>query len=174
MPEKIAERFTWALETLDVQPDDHLLEIGCGHGIAVSLVCPKLAGGKIVAIDRSATMIEAAKRKNSACISAGQAEFHAAALDKAQFADAQFDKIFAINVNLFWTSAADELKLLRRWLRSSGVLHLYYHPPDESKVKQLMDAIPAALTAHGFKLKATLSKDSEPAKLLCFVAVRTN
>lgn len=171
MPEKIADRFHWAAETLDVQPDDHLLEIGCGHGIAVSLISPKLAGGKIVAIDRSSTMIAAAQRKNAACVSAGQAEFHTTSLDRASFADAQFDKIFAINVNLFWTSAAEELNLLRHWLRPSGALHLYYQPPDESKVKHLTDAVPAALEAHGFKLKATLTKDLKPAKLVCFVAV---
>jgi cyclopropane fatty-acyl-phospholipid synthase-like methyltransferase len=174
MPEKIADRFYWAAETLVVEPNDRLLEIGCGHGIAVSLICPKLTGGKIVAVDRSATMIEAAQGRNAAYVAAGQAEFHTAALDRAEFADAQFDKIFAINVNLFWTSEADELALIRKWLRPSGVLHLYYHPPNASKVKQLTDAVPAALKAHGFKLKATLSKDAKPAKLVCFVAVPAN
>jgi cyclopropane fatty-acyl-phospholipid synthase-like methyltransferase len=50
---KAAERLVWAVEMLAVQPDDHLLGIGCGHGVAVSLVCEQLDTGTITAIDRS-------------------------------------------------------------------------------------------------------------------------
>jgi protein-L-isoaspartate O-methyltransferase len=49
----VAPRIRWSVEQLDVQPDDRLLEVGCGHGVAVSLVCQTLGGGTIHAIDRS-------------------------------------------------------------------------------------------------------------------------
>ncbi len=102
---KAAERLVWAVRTLAVEPGDRLLEIGCGRGVAVSLVCEKLDGGTIAAIDRSPKMIEAATRRNVEHVAAGVASFQSASLDRVALDGALFDKIFAINVGLFWRAA---------------------------------------------------------------------
>jgi hypothetical protein len=43
----VPERVAWAVEMLDLAPDDRLLEIGCGAGRAVSLICARLDTGTI-------------------------------------------------------------------------------------------------------------------------------
>ena len=102
MAGKASERFVWAVDTLEVRPAHRLLEVGCGHGVAVSLVCERLTTGTITAIDRSPKMIEIATRRNSEHVHAGRAVLEAIALQDADLGDRRFDKIFAFNVAPFW------------------------------------------------------------------------
>jgi predicted O-methyltransferase YrrM len=74
MASKVSERFVWAVETLELNPGDRVLEVGCGHGVAVSLVCERLGpNGRITAIDRSQKMIAAARRRNRLHVESGRA-----------------------------------------------------------------------------------------------------
>jgi cyclopropane fatty-acyl-phospholipid synthase-like methyltransferase len=93
---KAAQRLVWAVDVLGVEPTDRLLEIGCGQGVAVSLVSEKLDGGSITAIDRSQKMIEKARKRYADRVASSVASFQSASLDQADLGKARFDKIFAI------------------------------------------------------------------------------
>ena len=97
----MSERLRAIVDQLEIQPHDRVLEIGCGHGVAATLVCERLDGGHLTAVDRSPKMIEAATRRNAAWVDAGTAEFLVAELEGLDLGDRRFDKIFAVRVGLF-------------------------------------------------------------------------
>ena len=113
----------------DIGPDDRVLEVGCGHGVAATLVCERLEGGHLTAIDRSAKMIEAARRRNAAYIEAGKAEFLVAALEDLDLGDRRFDKIFAVRVGLFHREPERARRMAERWLAPGGTLLAAFDEP---------------------------------------------
>lgn len=126
MASEASNRLRWAVEVLGVAPDDRILEVGCGHGVAVSLVCERLGGGRITALDRSPKMIQMAKKRNRA--HARKARFIAASLEEADLGDETYDKVFAVHVAAL-QKAGEALEIVRRRLAPGGHLYLFSQAP---------------------------------------------
>jgi ubiquinone/menaquinone biosynthesis C-methylase UbiE len=125
----MSERLRAVVEQLDIRPDDRVLEIRCGHGVAATLVCERLDGGHLTAIDRSAKMIEAARRRNAAYVAAGKAEFLVAELEGLDLGERRFDKVFAVRVGLFHREPDRARSLVEHWLASGGEVFSFFDPP---------------------------------------------
>jgi len=125
----MSERLRLVVELLDIQPDDEVLEIGCGHGVAATLVCERLEGGHLTAVDRSPKMIEAATRRNAAYVDAGKAEFLLASLEDLDLGERRFDKIFAVRVGLFHRDPERARDIVTRWLAPGGSLLISFDQP---------------------------------------------
>lgn len=152
MTDKVSDRFEWAVGLLDVKPADQVLEIGCGHGIVTTLVCDRLTDGHITGIDRSATMIRMAEKRNSRCIAAGKARFYVMDLKTADLG-AQYDKILALNVNLFWQQPDEGLGAVRRLLAAGGSLYLFFQPPTSDKATAIAQKLTGALRDNDFAIQ---------------------
>ncbi len=166
----IPDRIVWAVETLKIDSADQVLEIGCGHGFAVPLVCEKLESGTLTAIDRSKKMIAAALERNRALAAAGKVQFKACALVDTDFRRYRFSKIFAINVNLFWLDLSPEFLIVRQLLRPDGTLHLIYEPPDPAQLKRIADKLARNLKEGGFDLDGVISGRPPSGRAVCMIA----
>jgi SAM-dependent methyltransferase len=168
---RVAERLAWAVDTLHVRPGDRLLEVGCGHGVAVSLVCERLDGGSILAVDRSAKMIEAATRRNAAHLAAGRASFQVAELPEADLGDARFDVVFAIHVPvLLRGDPARELAVIAARLAPGGRFVQPYQPLDPAATSATAQRLTDVLTRHGFAIADVRTAELATGRAGCVVA----
>jgi SAM-dependent methyltransferase len=168
---KTSERFVWAVDTLRVRPADRLLEVGCGHGVAVSLVCERLTTGTINAIDRSPKMIEMATRRNREQVDAGRARFEAVALEDVDLGDRRFDKVFAFNVAPFWQQPERALSTVREHLARDGAVYIFWdarHFAPE-RARDLSNALTERLREGGFSLDRLLVEDLRPVPAVCAI-----
>lgn len=127
----MSDRIEDFVESMKVQPGDRILEIGCGHGVAATLICSKLVGGSFLAIDRSQKMVDAAAKRNEAFVKAGLAQFIKAELESADLGKRQFDKVLAMRVRLFHLEPKQARQLAMRWLAPNGKLFVQYDEPQE-------------------------------------------
>lgn len=149
---RASERQAWAVVTLAPQPAERLLEVGCGHGVAVSLACERLTTGSIVGLDRSRKMIEAATSRNAQHVAAGRATFVHASFESAPLGAREFDKVFAFHVAAFWRQPETVLSAARRVMAPGAELVLFNQLPGWRRASALGFAseLTGVLGDHGF------------------------
>jgi ubiquinone/menaquinone biosynthesis C-methylase UbiE len=127
----MSDRISNFVEAMNVQPDDKVLEIGCGHGVAATLVCERLDKGRYLAVDRSQKMIDTAIKRNDAFVRAGRASFMPGSLETLDLGKQRFDKVFAMRVRLFKDDPERARALAERWLAPGGQLFVEYDEPEK-------------------------------------------
>jgi tRNA A58 N-methylase Trm61 len=160
------ERFTWAATVLNLQPADRVLEIGCGAGLLVEQIARVLDPGTIVALDRSAAMIKMASKRNAASVSAGKAQFMNLDFSDSTFKKSEFDKIVAFNVNFFWKDPKQELEIVKKILKATGQLYIFYQAPTWTDIEATRP-IRENLIKNSFTISDTLFKNMSPTPAFC-------
>lgn len=125
----MSERLRGVVGQLAIRPDDRVLEIGCGQGVAATMVCQLLSTGTLTAVDRSTKMVEAATRRNACYVASGKAEFLIASLEDMNLGDRRFDLVFAVRVGLFHHDPERAHALLQPWLAPGARVCTFYDVP---------------------------------------------
>jgi SAM-dependent methyltransferase len=159
-------RLRWAAATVAARPDERLLEVGCGQGVVVGLIAATLTTGHIVGLDRSAKMIDIARRTNAEHVAAGRASLVVGAVEEGPgdagfgteepLAGSSFDTVLAVRVAAFWTRPAAVLPVTRRLLAPGGRLLLMFDAPAAAAADRALGQLRAALDEHGFRVDEVL------------------
>ena len=121
-------RNAWAVSLLDVRPDDRVLEIGFGPGLAIQEFARIAAEGYVCGIDHSELMLQRAKRLNAEGLERGVVDLRVGSVEDLPAFDEPFDKILAVNATMFWREPAVRLEELRRLLRTGGLIAVAHQP----------------------------------------------
>jgi SAM-dependent methyltransferase len=166
-----AARHAWAVRAMDIRPGHRVLEIGCGHGVALGLVAERLTGGgHITAVDRSEKMVRAALARNRAHVEAGRATVLRADLERADFPAGSFDVVFAAHVGAVWRAPAEGASRIRPWLAEGGALHLFVQPLAPGSTEDAASEIGDALGRAGLEVLRVQVGSTDPRPTLCVVA----
>lgn len=120
-----------ALDLLEIQPRDRVLEIGFGHGYTIRRAAERASCGFVAGIDPSELMNSVALRRNRALVREGRVEILCADSERIPYPDGSFDKIFSVHTIYFWHDPGRTLREIRRVLRPGGRLVLGFRAKDD-------------------------------------------
>ncbi len=165
----IPERFWWAARLLNIQPDDHILEIGCGAGLFAEVIASALQTGSLLAIDRSAPMVEKARKRNLENIERGVSKFVAGDFENSILPAAYYDSVVAFNVNFFSKAPAVGLAVIRTALKPHGNLYVFHQAPFEITIEAAAP-IKQRLAENAFDIIDVKLQKLEPTSAFCIIA----
>ncbi len=155
----VPARVTWAVRLIDPRPDAHLLEVGCGPGVAAELICDRLTTGTLLAVDRSEVAVRRAAARNAGHVAAGRLRVQQAALETLDVRP-EFDVAFTIDVNVFWTRPdGPGLGVLAGALRPGGRVHVLYGAGGPTTGERVTAPVTAAMSAAGLTDVRVVSGD---------------
>ena len=121
-------RSDWTVEQLNIQPYQHILEIGYGTGRTLEEVGMKLKIGFIAGIDHSAIMCQEASRRNKRFIRQQLMQLHIGKAADLSYPPHYFHTIYGSNVHFFWKEPQYEFMQLARLLKTGGRLVMVFQP----------------------------------------------
>ena len=174
MAYKNQARSRWAVSLLNVQPDDHILEIGFGPGRTMQEIAARLKTGRICGIDRSDMMVQQASKRNAEAMKTGKVEISSGKVEDLAYPEHSFDKVVAINVHFFWREPVEEFKRLKTHLKEpGGKLWLVFQPlwaTSEDHVRNIAEKTTRQLREAGFQKVTTDFKAMKPVTCVGIVA----
>lgn len=168
---KVPPRFYWALESMQLQPADNVLELGCGAGLLLSIICPVVSIGRVVGVDASAAMIAKATKRNEAWVNEGRLSLLHANTAGLKFQKNEFDKIAAFNLNIFFKADIESLNALKAGMKKNGDLYIFYQPPYQASIS-FMSPVIQFLEEQRFKIIHTQTETFGSLPAFCVHARR--
>jgi len=139
----------WAMGFVNIQPTDHVLDIGCGSGMAINLLANVAVEGFVAGVDHAEEMVQQARKRNAVAVRAGRVEVKHGNVAALPYDDESFDKVIAVETFYFWPDQVANLQEVRRVMKPGGLVALVMEGSKEAPNPQKQVALAARM---GFPL----------------------
>jgi len=152
MASETASENALALELLELQPDDQVLEIGFGHGRTLARVAEIVQDGLVAGVDPSEAMLKVAARHNRNFIVQGRIELKRGDSRRIPYEDRRFNKVYSVHTLYFWPDPIKDLQEIRRVMREGGRFVLGFRLKDEKALAEFPVSVYTFYTADEIQL----------------------
>ncbi|QHE50802.1 class I SAM-dependent methyltransferase [Pontibacillus sp. HMF3514] len=163
----------WTLSFLDIQSDEHVLEIGFGPGYCIRSLCKTYRDIHVTGLDPSGTMVEEATRRNQKWVDEGRVELKEAKAGEVDVVSKPIDKVITINNITYWEDPVRTLNNLKTRMRKAGRIAITLQPHEKGASDQTAelagDQIRSFLEQAGFEYVRVHHRPGKPNKTTCVV-----
>ncbi|HNS86133.1 MAG TPA: class I SAM-dependent methyltransferase [Parvularculaceae bacterium] len=135
------KRNRWTIGLLEINPADHVFELGCGPGFALALAADKAPKGFVTGVDHSPVMILMARKRVDRALRAGRCNLVIG--DDSQlcaFEDA-LDAVYSANVVQFLPDTQRYFSRAFKALKKGGRMATTYQPRGANPTDAQADAM---------------------------------
>lgn len=159
MAQETAELNATVLHALELEPTDHVLEVGFGHGRTIERAAALVSQGTVTGVDLSETMVGMARRRCRRFIEEGRVRLEQGDSSGLAFPGAHFDKVYSVHTIYFWSEPSQHLNEIHRVLKPGGRLVLGLRSKEDVATGSFpasvytfhdTDSVRRLLTASGF------------------------
>ena len=174
-----ADLNSFVKETLDLQREDRVLEIGFGPGKLINEMANITTDGVVEGIDFSQVMLKQASKLNKQYISNGTVRLRKGECSALPFDNESFDKLCSTNTLYFWKEPGKYFNEMFRVIKPGGKIVIGFR--DEKQMCNLnlsedvfsfysQNDVVSLLSDAGFSSAHIKEKDSAPFVSYCAVA----
>jgi ubiquinone/menaquinone biosynthesis C-methylase UbiE len=126
-----------SIELLEPEPDDRVLDIGFGGGYSLLALAEKLPIGRVVGVDHSRDMVDAAASLIRARKLQARIRVRRGNVVKLPFAASTFDRVLTVNTIYYWPDLRAALGEIGRVLKPGGRLAVAFRSPESLRLVTL-------------------------------------
>lgn len=171
------DRNRWTVDLLDIQPNDHVLELGCGPGLALQSCLTHATDGLVVGLDHSETMLAQSCARNRQAIRDKRLELRFGSLGELSDSPAQYNKIYSVNVIQFLEDLHAVFSVFYHHLKPGGLVATTYMPrgqnPSRAKAWQMANEVTRHMVRTGFTQIRTEELTLKPIPAICVLGTRS-
>ncbi|KGP71071.1 class I SAM-dependent DNA methyltransferase [Pontibacillus yanchengensis] len=166
----------WTLSFLNIQPNEHVLEIGFGPGYCIRKLSKNVEHILISGVDPSKAMVEQAKKRNEKGVKKGWIQLDNLKADELSSFSTPLDKVIAINNITYWENPVEVLKTIKENMNHEGKIAITLQPHEKGAMDDTTEnasgQIQAFMEEAGFRHIRIHLRPGKPTKTACVVGMR--